>query len=191
MNSSFYSFFQLGFDHIINISALDHLLYIMALIAVFNLKDWKKVLWLITAFTIGHSISLFCSALYVFSLPINIVEFAIPFTILITAIINIIQRDKLTHAVFNFSYILALFFGFIHGMAFAGDIKHMLGDDSIITAVFGFNIGIELAQFIVVFVLLAIGYLLQSKLSVTSKMWNIILSIMAGLYAIKMIIETF
>ncbi len=190
MNSSFISFFELGFDHILNIKALDHLLYIMALTAVFTIKDWKKVLWLITAFTIGHSISLFCSALDVFSLPIAFVEFSIPFTILITAIFNVVQMNKVKHSVFNFPYIMALFFGFIHGMAFAGDIKHMLGSDSIFTAVFGFNIGIELAQFIVVVIILGLGYLLQSKLHLSAKMWNIILSSLAGLYAIKMIIET-
>ena len=143
-------YFSLGWEHIMSWEALDHLLFIAALAAIYLLKDWKQVLVLVTAFTIGHSLTLALSVLDIIRFPSNWVEFLIPCTIVITAISNFFQK-KFTPKTIRVNYFLALFFGLIHGMGFANTIRFMLAkDQSLGWGLFGFNVGLEAGQIVVV-----------------------------------------
>ena len=126
--SDFNFYFGLGWEHIMSWDALDHLLFIAALAAIYLLKDWKQVLILVTAFTLGHSLTLALSVMDVFRFPSNWVEFLIPCTIVVTAISNLFQKKFTTKSI-RINYFLALFFGLIHGMGFANTIRFMLAND--------------------------------------------------------------
>src|ERR1044071_752512 len=115
-------YFGLGWEHIISTDALDHQLFIAALAAIYLLKDWRQVLILVTAFTIGHSLTLALSVFDVVRFDRNWVEFLIPCTIIITAIANLFQK-KFTPRTVRINYFFALFFGLIHGMGFANAIR--------------------------------------------------------------------
>ena len=122
MKSIFSTYLELGFDHISDINAYDHILFLVALCAIYRLKEWKKILVLVTAFTIGHSITLALAALDIINFPSKIVEFLIPVTILITSLYNVIApTNRLENTTFNkkisVNYFFALFFGLIHGLS--------------------------------------------------------------------------
>src|SRR5258706_7458342 len=155
--SDFRFYFGLGWEHIMNWQALDHLLFITALATIYLLKDWKQVLVLVTAFTIGHSLTLALSVLDIIRFPSNWVEFLIPCTIVITAISNLFQK-KFTAKSIRINYFLALFFGLIHGMGFANAIRFMLATgQNIGWGLLGFNLGLEAGQIVIVFILLIVS----------------------------------
>lgn len=184
---SFY--FSLGWEHIINREALDHQLFIAALSAIYILNDWKQVLILVTAFTIGHSLTLALSVTDVVRFDRNWVEFLIPCTIIITAISNLFQK-KFTARSIRINYFFALFFGLIHGMGFASTLRPMLArDESLGWGLFGFNAGLEVGQIIVVIVLLIIGKIILDMLKVSRREWVIFLSAAVFSLAFKMAIE--
>lgn len=184
-------YFRLGWEHIISMDALDHQLFIAALVAIYLLKDWKQVLILVTAFTIGHSLTLALSVLDVIRFSNKWVEFLIPLTIVITAITNLFQK-KFTPKSIRINYFLALFFGLIHGMGFANSIRFMLASDqSIGWSLLGFNIGLEVGQIAVVTVLLLLGHLLISLFRVNRREWVIFLSAAAFGLSLKMVLERF
>jgi hypothetical protein len=169
----FKDFFQLGVEHILSLSALDHICFIVALTALSTLKNWRRLLVLITAFTIGHSITLVLSTFSILKVKSSITEFFIPLTIIATALYNIIVYFKNKKPVVN--YWMALFFGCIHGLGFAGALKSLLGrGQSIALPLFAFNTGIEAAQIILVLGILLIGYLVMKKLP--QKYWALGLS---------------
>ena len=138
------SFFYSGWEHIVDVNAYDHLLFVMTLCAAFTIKQWKQVLIIITAFTIGHSGTLILSSLDYIPANSNLIEMLIPFTIMVTAIDNIIVRDETSRfSSAKFKYSIALIFGLIHGLAFASNFKFMMFDENILVPLFLFNIGIE------------------------------------------------
>jgi len=178
--STFNVYLELGFEHIADIRGYDHMLFIITLCAVYALKDWKKVLVLVTAFTIGHSITLALSALDVMRMDPDIVEFLIPVTIFMTAMHNVIWH-KSTGAVFSkgdrVHYTLALCFGFIHGMGFSNYFRALLGtSDSIVLPLFSFNVGLEIGQICIVIVFFFFYSLLQQLTSVKQRDWNLFIS---------------
>ncbi|MFZ9695846.1 MAG: HupE/UreJ family protein [Chitinophagaceae bacterium] len=176
---SFFFYFPLGWEHIISASALDHQLFILALAAIYAWQDWKQVLILVTAFTLGHSLTLALSVLEVFSLDSNWVEFLIPLTIVLTATSNLLQRNQPARKV-QFNYWLALFFGFIHGMGFANSIRFMLSEEQQLGwGLLGFNLGLEAGQLIFVAFLLLFTYLVLDKIKLDRKKWTISLSLTA------------
>lgn len=184
---SFY--FGFGWEHIMSWDALDHQLFIAALSAIYILSDWKQVLILVTAFTIGHSLTLALSVMDVFRFNSNWVEFLIPCTIIITAISNLFQK-KFTPKSIRINYFLALFFGLIHGMGFANSIRMMLASDQNIGwGLFGFNVGLEAGQIVVVVILLVIGKIIIDLLKVNRRDWVIFLSASVFGLALKMAIE--
>ena len=186
---SFY--FGLGWEHIISWDALDHQLFIMALAAIYLLKDWKQVLVLVTAFTIGHSLTLVLTVMNVIRFPGNWVEFLIPCTIIITAIANLFQKDFTPRSV-RINYFLALFFGLIHGMGFANTIRFMIADDQEIGwSLFGFNVGLEAGQILVVIIILLISYLLVEKVKLKRRSWVFIVSLLSLVWALKLAVERF
>jgi len=187
--SDFGFYFKLGWEHIISVGALDHQLFILALAAIYILKDWKQVLILVTAFTIGHSITLALSVFDIIRFSAKWVEFLIPCTIVFTAIINLFQK-KFTPRSVRINYFLALFFGLIHGMGFANSIRFMLASDqSIGWGLFGFNIGLEVGQIAVVLSILLFSTILISLFKVNRRDWVIFAS--AGIFglALKMALE--
>ena len=185
----FLFYLQLGWKHIISKDALDHQLFILALIAIFSFRDWKKVLILVTAFTIGHSLTLVLSALDVFRFPSDWVEFLIPCTIVFTALDNIIF-SKNEKKLIQLNYYLALLFGLIHGMGFANSVRMMLASEQDITLpLFGFNVGLELGQIIVVAIALFIHYIFSEVLKLSNKIWIYIISVPIFIFALKMALE--
>jgi hypothetical protein len=186
---SFY--FSIGWQHIISINALDHILFVTALSAIYIFKDWKKVLILITAFTIGHSVTLALSVYDVIRINNNLVEFLIPVTILITAVFNFFQK-KFSHKSLQLNYFFALFFGLIHGMGFANSIRFMLANnESIGIPLLSFNVGLEIGQIVIVFIILLLSYLFITLLKAPGKVWVYLLSSVALVVSLKMIVERF
>ncbi len=148
--SNFSVYFSLGLGHILNWAALDHLLFILSLTCVYVVTDYKKLLWLVTAFTLGHSITLALATLQLIQVNIAWVEFLIPCTILVAAISNLIHTEQ------RYKYGVVAFFGLIHGLGFSNYLQSLLGaESSLFTPLLSFNIGLEIGQLVVVALILA------------------------------------
>ncbi len=187
--TDFLFYLQLGWEHIISSDALDHQLFILALVAIFSFKDLKKVLILVTAFTIGHSVTLALSAFDIIRFPSNWIEFLIPCTIVFTALDNLIF-SKNVEKLIQLNYFLALFFGLIHGMGFTNSVRMMLAQEQSITIpLFGFNVGLEIGQIAVVIIVLSIFYLLSTFLKLQKKHWILLVSAPILVVSLKMAIE--
>ncbi len=144
-------FFKQGLSHILDLDGIDHLLFILAITVFFSLSQWRKLALLITAFTIGHSITLVLSVYDIFTLPRDIIEQLIPITIIVTCINNFIKVYKPTQINYQLLYTIVLIFGCIHGLAFSNFLKMaFFEDDNLLASLVGFNIGIELGQLIIV-----------------------------------------
>jgi hydrogenase/urease accessory protein HupE len=152
--SDFYAYLLLGLQHILNWSALDHLLFILALTCVYTLMDYKKILWQVTAFTLGHSITLALATLKLVEVNTTWVEFLIPCTILFSAIFNLVKTKK------RYRYWLVAVFGLIHGLGFSNYLQSLLGaESSLFTPLLAFNFGLEIGQIAVVSLILAFSLL--------------------------------
>ncbi|MFT5832912.1 MAG: hypothetical protein ACI97N_000534 [Cognaticolwellia sp.] len=185
----FSSYLELGFDHIADLDGYDHILFIIALCAIYRLSEWKKVLILVTAFTIGHSITLALAALKMVMVSAELVEFLIPLTIFITALYNVLQKVKENSKVPVY-YITALLFGLIHGLGFSNYFRSLLGRELDITMpLFAFNVGLEAGQLIIVMIILAANYLFLNVLSVKQREWNLFISGAAAGVALVMMFE--
>lgn len=179
----------LGWEHIMSWDALDHLLFIAVLTAIYLFKDWKQLLILVTAFTIGHSLTLALSVLDIIRVNSDWVEFLIPCTIFLTAIYNLFHT-KFTMRSVRINYLLALFFGLIHGLGFANIIRFSLAEgQSLATGLLGFNIGLELGQIVVVFILLLLSHLVIYIFKANRRDWVIFLSAAVFSLAFKMALE--
>jgi hypothetical protein len=166
----------MGWDHIISIGAMDHILFIAALTLVFAPADWKKVLILVTAFTIGHAITLVLSVKDIIRFSDAWVEFLIPCTIVITAAFNLFQRDFSSRSL-RVNYILALCFGLIHGMGYANAIRFSLSrEQSLGWSLFSFNLGLEFGQIVVVLLLLLLTWIFTRMPFITRRRWVVGLS---------------
>jgi len=184
-------YFKLGWDHIIAWDALDHLLFVLALSAIYLIANWKQVLVLVTAFTIGHSLTLALSVYELVSINDKWVEFLIPCTIIVTAVFNLFEKNYEPRSL-RLNYFLALFFGLIHGLGFANAIRFMISKkDSMGWSLFGFNIGLEAGQMVVVTGILLLSYLLVDKAGVKRKWWVWSLSLVAFCIAFKMAWDRF
>jgi hypothetical protein len=149
MMSEFLTFAQLGFRHITNLGAMDHILFLLALAAIYRARDWRNALWVVTAFTVGHSITLALAVTGAVVMPIALIEFLIPVTIVATCIENIIVRDRATAPLKGrYRPVFAAVFGLVHGAGFADYLRNLFVD-RIALPLFGFNVGIELGQIVV------------------------------------------
>lgn len=185
----FIFYLKLGWEHIISKDALDHQLFVLVLVAAYSYKDWKKILLLVTAFTIGHSVTLALSVLDIISIPSDWVEFLIPLTIVITALDNIIMKNK-QNSLMKMNYYLALIFGFIHGMGFANTARMMIAQEqSLFVPLLGFNIGLELGQIVVVFAILIIFFLLTNLFKMQRKDWIMFTSSVVFALSLQMALE--
>ena len=177
--NDFTFFFDLGWKHIISNDALDHQLFIIALTAIYLINNWKQVLILVTAFTIGHSVTLALSTYEVITVSSKWVEFLIPLTILITALQNLVKTER-HYGQYRMQYFLALFFGLIHGLGFANTIRFMLAQSQSITVpLLGFNVGLEVGQLLVVGLVLLLSYFFVNTLHIRRKWWVWALSFIA------------
>ncbi len=171
------SFFVNGWEHIVDINAYDHLLFVMTLCAAFQLSKWRQVLVIITAFTIGHSGTLILSSLDLIPSNPKLIDTIIPFTIMITAVANVVNYEKqggFSDA--KIKYGIALVFGLIHGLAFASNFKFMLFSDSIIMPLFLFNLGIEVGQLFIVLLFMTLLWLYTKVVKGEHSKWNLFIS---------------
>ena len=182
-------YFKEGWHHIISLNALDHQLFIVALSAIYILKDWKKVLILVTAFTIGHSVTLALSIYDVIRANENWVEFLIPITIIITATFNFFVKEFDTKNL-QLNYFFALFFGFIHGLGFANSIRFMLaGNQNIGPGLLGYNLGLEAGQILCLTIILLSAHLVINIAGLKRTWWMYTLSTITILWAVKFAVE--
>ncbi|AHF16805.1 HupE/UreJ family protein [Niabella soli] len=186
--NSFIFYFAEGWKHIISWDALDHQLFIVALAIIYTFRDWKKVLVLVTAFTIGHSVTLALSVFDIIRVPSAWIEFLIPVTILITALWNMLRGKQLKKI--NGNYFMALFFGLIHGLGFANALRIMIaGDQSIGMSLLGFNLGLEAGQVLVVFLILVVSKLILDTIKIPQQIYIFAVSAIVFLLSVKMAIE--
>ncbi len=188
--SEFQLYFILGKDHILDYAhGYDHILFVVALCAIYVVRDWKKILILVTAFTIGHSTTLALAIFNIISFNASLIEFLIPLTIFITALSNLFRKETgLTQGRLQVNYLLALLFGLIHGMGFSNYLRSLLGkDQSIITQLFAFNIGLEFGQIIIVGIFLAVSFIAIDVAKANRRYWKLVLSsAIAGIALILM-----
>lgn len=188
MESTFLFYFQIGWQHIVDWAALDHILFLAALSALYTLANWRRVLLLVTAFTIGHCLTLVLAGMDILRLPADWVEMLIPATIMVTAIYNLSKPEPASpdeetppklHARLGLVYLFTLIFGLIHGLGFSNTFRSMLfpgEEQQLITQLLGFNLGIELGQILIVVIILGIAYLFIEQFNWSAKRWNWILS---------------
>ena len=185
------NFFKEGWRHIISTDALDHQLFILVLAAIYTLKEWKQVLILVTAFTIGHSITLALSTLNLVHVSQDWVEFLIPCTIIITAAANVFHKNFNPRSI-RLNYFLALFFGLVHGLGFANTLRFMLAEgDSLTWPLLQFNLGLEAGQIVVVIGILLLAYLAVYIIRLNRRYWVSLLSAAGFIVALKIAIERF
>ena len=176
--SEFGVYFDLGKEHILDTNGYDHILFVIALCTLYSLHQWKQVLILVTAFTIGHSITLALATLEIISVDAALIEFLIPVTIFITAVSNMVKKGETSTArSLQLNYAYAAFFGLIHGMGFSNYLKSILGrDESIVTQLLAFNLGLELGQLIIVAFFLVLGFILVDLFGVNRRDWKLVIS---------------
>ncbi|MCH7414157.1 HupE/UreJ family protein [Belliella sp. R4-6] len=189
--SQFQLYFELGYKHILDIKGFDHILFVIALCAIYVARDWKKILILVTAFTIGHSITLALATLNIVKVNSNLIEFLIPVTIAITAFANILKPKPSNSRGIQLNYIFALFFGLIHGLGFSNYLRSLLGREaSIFQPLLAFNIGLEVGQLAIVAIFLIASSLIVGLIGVNRKEWTITISSIVLGMAIMMMIDT-
>ena len=190
--SEFSLYYGLGFDHILDINGYDHILFVIVLCVLYQSTDWKKVLILITAFTVGHSITLALATLQIVRVNADLIEFLIPVTILITAISNLTTReDRIAEGKIWRNYMYAGFFGLIHGLGFSNYLRALLGkDETIILQLFAFNVGLEVGQIIIVGLFMAISFIFVNIGGVSRRDWKMIISSAVGGIALMLMLDT-
>jgi hypothetical protein len=192
MLENFWFNVEYGINHVLDINAYDHVLFLIVLSIPYVFKDWKRVFLLVSMFTLGHTLSLVLAAYSVVTVNATMVEFLIPITILVVALFNVFtsgkgaQREKV-----GVLFLSTLFFGLVHGLGFAREFKMLLGDtDNKLVLLLEFALGIELAQVIIVFVVLFLGYIVQTIFRLTKRDWIMVISAIVVGLVIPMILNS-
>ena len=181
-------YFLLGTNHILDLAGFDHILFVLVLCSIYTLNDWKKILLLVTAFTIGHSLTLALATFQLITIHSDLIEFLIPVTIAITASGNLINLKISTGRQLN--YFFALFFGLIHGLGFSNYLKALLGkEESLLNPLFAFNLGLEAGQLLIIIFFLLFSLIPTKIFKVNQKQWAIMVSAIILGMAMMMIIE--
>jgi HupE / UreJ protein len=187
--SELQAYLQLGFEHILDPRGYDHILFVMVLCALYSFQEWRKVLILVTAFTLGHSVTLALATLNVISFSSSVIELLIPITILITALTNYAQDTVSQTNSPRLRYALAAFFGLIHGMGFSTYLRSLLGtEESIVAPLFAFNVGLEIGQLVIVAAILGVATVFVNAFNLSRLKWNHFVSGVAGGMALSLII---
>lgn len=197
MTSEFLTYFRLGIGHIADLRGYDHILFIVALTAGYALRDWKRLLWLVTAFTLGHSVTLVLATLQLVRVHAPTIEFLIPVTIVLTAAYSMMARARSERSGEGYAperhallYILAGCFGLIHGLGFSNFLRAILGgEESILLPLFAFNVGLEIGQLAIVACVLLVGALACDVAGLTRRRWATGLSLVIVLAGLRMIVE--
>lgn len=176
--SQFWLYFQLGLNHVLDWQAYDHVLFLVVLVASYSFIAWKRVLWLVTLFTLGHTLALFLSVYQIVRVATDYVEFLIPITILATAIFDIANAGKKPrNNNFSVLYFTTIFFGLIHGLGFSSYFKMIAaGSDEIFWPLVEFALGIEVAQIIVVLGVMILAFIFQNILNISKRDWILVTS---------------
>lgn len=192
MLDNFWFNVQYGINHVLDINAYDHVLFLIVLTVPYLFKDWKRVLLLVSMFTLGHTLSLILSVYGIITVKAQLVEFLIPITILIVALFNVFtsgkgaQKEKI-----GLLFLSTLFFGLIHGLGFAREFKMLLTDsDSKFILLLEFALGIEIAQIIIVFAVLLLGYIMQTIFRFNKRDWIMVISAIVVGLVIPMILNS-
>ena len=177
--SEFWIYFQIGLRHVLDIHAYDHVLFLIAMTVPYAFKDWKRILILVSLFTVGHTIALILSVFGVIIIKVNLIEFMIPITIFATALFNLFTSGKSSkNESISFIGFVTLFFGIIHGLGFSNYFKTILSGapQSKLLPLVEFALGIEAAQLIVVFVVLVISYIVQTVFRFSKRDFTLVMS---------------
>jgi hypothetical protein len=190
--SDFWIFFKVGLEHVLDINGYDHLLFLIALTAPYVSKDWKRILILVSFFTLGHTLSLLLSVFNVIAVKAVLVELLIPITILITALFNIIIAGKSTkNGNMSFVASITVFFGIIHGLGFSNYFNSILPGKPVdkLAPLFEFALGIEAAQIIVVLSVLILAFIFQTLFRFNKRDFTLIMSSFVIGVVVPLIIE--
>ena len=176
--SLFELYFKLGLEHIADLKGYDHILFILTLCAVYSLKDWKRILILVTAFTIGHSLTLALATLDLIRVDSDLIEFLIPLTIFLTAFSNLfVRKSTVNPLIYYLKYSAALFFGLIHGLGFSNYLRSLLGSErGLALPLFSFNVGIEAGQILIVILFIILSKIVLDLLGFPKREWHVLLS---------------
>lgn len=177
--TTFELFLETGFHHILDIKGYDHILFVIVLCAAYSLDSWKKILWLITSFTIGHSVTLFLAANDFIHVETRITELLIAVTILAAALSNLFIKTEnaLYPKSFSFNYLFAGGAGLVHGLGFSGYLNALMGGvESVVTPLFAFNVGLELGQIIIVLAYMFISFIAISIIGISQRDWKFFFS---------------
>ncbi len=211
MGSEFLVYLRLGFEHISDLKGYDHIVFIVALCAVYSLRQWRNLLWLVTAFTIGHSVTLALATLEIISVDTALIEFLIPVTILIASGIDLFEalttrrispepadHSPETAVSFRYSiawktkYVLALLFGLIHGLGFSNFLRAVLGaEENIVLPLFSFNLGLEMGQLAILLLVLTVSFAIVKGTRLSNRNWTVVLSVVTAGIAVSMLYSRF
>lgn len=196
---NFSFFLRQGLSHITDIGAYDHILFIIALVAFYSIKEWKALILLVTCFTIGHSVALALATFDIVAVNSGLVEFLIPVTIILTCLANLariaqahlskqeLKKEKTT----NTKYAIVIFFGIVHGLGFSNFLAFMLAsDESIFLPLLSFNIGLEIGQLAILSIALLINFVFLELLKIPTKYWSALVSISVLLISIPILLDT-
>jgi hypothetical protein len=178
-------YFEIGYKHIADLTGIDHILFVMALCLRYQFADWRKLIILVTAFTIGHSITLALSVFNLVHYSMKWIEFLIPVTIVITAVSNVFVKKFAFKTRFPIIYFLALFFGLIHGLGFSSYLKSLLGSEhNVVWQLLAFNVGLEAGQLLIVTAILLISFIFVSIFKCNRREYLLYLS--GGIFALAL-----
>ncbi|MBO3099260.1 HupE/UreJ family protein [Gelidibacter pelagius] len=191
MLDNFWFNVKYGMNHVLDINAYDHVLFLLVLTIPYMFKDWKRIILLVTIFTLGHTLSLVLAVYGIISVNASLVEFLIPITIMVVALYNVFTAGKKAPSEkIGILFLSTLFFGLIHGLGFAGEFKMFVGRaESKLMPLVEFALGIELAQIIIVFVVLFVGFLCQTIFRISKRDWIVVLSAVVVGLVIPMLIN--
>lgn len=189
----FWVYFQIGLKHVLDINSYDHILFLLALTVPYAFKDWKKVLLLISIFTIGHTLALLLSVFGIITIKASFVEFLIPISIFFAAIYNLFTAGKSSkNSSISLIGFLTLFFGIIHGLGFSNYFNTILSGNATdkLIPTLEFALGIETAQIIIVFLVLLLSFIVQNFLKFSKRDWTLVVSSVIIGIVIPMIVES-
>ncbi len=193
MLDAFWANVKYGINHVLDINAYDHVLFLIVLTVPYLFKDWKRVLTLVTMFTLGHTISMFLAVYGHVKVSSSIIEFLIPVSIFVVAIFNVLtsgkgaQKEKIGLMLFS-----TLFFGLVHGLGFASEFRMYMGKSSSkLIPLLEFALGIEMAQIIIVFLVLFLGYIFQTIFRFNKRDWIMVISAVVIGLVVPMLINNY
>lgn len=191
MIDNFLSNFQDGVFHVLHLNAYDHILFLIVLVIAYLFKDWKRVLLLVTVFTIGHCISLALSTYDIIKVNVKLIEFLIPLTILVVALFNVFTAGKKSHGTkVGLLFFTTLFFGLIHGLGFVGTFEKMISNsESKLLALLEIGLGIEVGQLVVAFIVMFLSFLCQTLFRFSKRDWVMVISAIVVGFVLPMLIH--